>query len=304
MKAEFYQGQNLEAILIENVWIRAVPGKLSTTSDRDCFCKSITVIMESGQMSGVPWAFVKYADGQVEKYNLALVTGVSLGQDKEEQIDEVKEQVNKNYPAESTPYLISSHLLDRVLEKWSRYQQKVLSKEGGREKLLQDWSTHIDRMIRIDKIDPSEIIDVIEWAQDNDFWWKNILSTDKLRKQYDKLLIESGIGKVSKKDLVSPDLELTDLLLSTYKLRIDSKNFNPTSDQQEKFIEATKKMIKYFTSQKKSIVDKTMWVKYLFLCLEDKYTNCGDPLLPGHLSSDFTWNVLMPQYLVSLGVEE
>lgn len=52
---------------------------------------------------------------------------------------------------------------------------------------LQKWALHIDRMIRIDKRDPDRIRAVIEWSQWDDFWQNNILSTEKLRAQFDKL---------------------------------------------------------------------------------------------------------------------
>lgn len=60
---------------------------------------------------------------------------------------------------------------------------------------LQAWSKHIDLMVRIDKRDPKEIKQVIEWCQADSFWQDNILSTAKLRKQYDTLAL-----KMDKKD--------------------------------------------------------------------------------------------------------
>ena len=42
-------------------------------------------------------------------------------------------------------------------------------------------------MIRLDKRDPSVIEQVIIFAQKDLFWYKNILSGETLRKQYDKL---------------------------------------------------------------------------------------------------------------------
>ena len=44
-------------------------------------------------------------------------------------------------------------------------------------------------MLRIDKRSVEDIEAVIRWCQQDDFWHKNILSTDKLRKQFDKLYI-------------------------------------------------------------------------------------------------------------------
>lgn len=61
---------------------------------------------------------------------------------------------------------------------------------------LQTWATHIDYMIRLDKRDPGQIKEVIKWCQENNqpdgngfCWSRNILSTDKLRKQYDQLVM-------------------------------------------------------------------------------------------------------------------
>lgn len=52
---------------------------------------------------------------------------------------------------------------------------------------IDKWAVNIDRLIRLDKRDPNEIKSVIAWCQDNDFWQDNILSTKKLRDQFDQL---------------------------------------------------------------------------------------------------------------------
>ena len=41
-------------------------------------CKQITVIMENGQMAGVPWFLVEFEDKPTQKINGALVEGVEL----------------------------------------------------------------------------------------------------------------------------------------------------------------------------------------------------------------------------------
>lgn len=56
-----------------------------------------------------------------------------------------------------------------------------------KEPNLQEWAKHIDLMIRIDKREPTDIEKVIKFAQRDDFWWNNIKSTSKLRKQFDTL---------------------------------------------------------------------------------------------------------------------
>jgi hypothetical protein len=56
---------------------------------------------------------------------------------------------------------------------------------------FQNWAEHIDKMKRIDKRTESEIEGAIRWSQQDNFWKNNILSTDKLRKQYDKLYLRA-----------------------------------------------------------------------------------------------------------------
>ena len=60
----------------------------------------------------------------------------------------------------------------------------------AKEPNLQNWAVHIDRLIRLDNREPREIMKVIEWTQQDDFWKANILSTNKLRQQYPRLRLQ------------------------------------------------------------------------------------------------------------------
>lgn len=62
-----------------------------------------------------------------------------------------------------------------------------LRNPGFKEPNIQKWAGHVDRLIRIDKKTSVEIEQVVAWCQQDLFWQNNILSTDKLRKQYDAL---------------------------------------------------------------------------------------------------------------------
>jgi hypothetical protein len=62
---------------------------------------------------------------------------------------------------------------------------------------FQKWAIHVDRLIRIDGREPEEIETVIRWCQNDSFWRNNILSTEKLRKQFPQLVLkmkENGNG--------------------------------------------------------------------------------------------------------------
>ena len=63
---------------------------------------------------------------------------------------------------------------------------------------LQNWCTHIDRMIRLDNREPNEIKKVIEWSQKDSFWMTNILSTSKLRDKYDQLYMNMNKKETKK----------------------------------------------------------------------------------------------------------
>lgn len=52
------------------------------------------------------------------------------------------------------------------------------------------WASDMDKLIRIDKRQVAQIEAVIRWCQEDSFWYKNILSPQKLRKQYDKLVLQ------------------------------------------------------------------------------------------------------------------
>ena len=52
------------------------------------------------------------------------------------------------------------------------------------------WDKHFDYMLRIDKREFEEIKQVIAWAQADDFWHTNVRSPEKLRQQFDTLIIK------------------------------------------------------------------------------------------------------------------
>jgi hypothetical protein len=55
---------------------------------------------------------------------------------------------------------------------------------------LESWANTIRLMMERDQREGKEIQEVILWATKHHFWYKNILSADKLRKQFDRLLIQ------------------------------------------------------------------------------------------------------------------
>jgi hypothetical protein len=59
---------------------------------------------------------------------------------------------------------------------------------------LRGWCGEIDKMIRLDKRDPADIEQIIDWAQADDFWKANIMSGKKLREKFDRLTLQKQRG--------------------------------------------------------------------------------------------------------------
>lgn len=85
----------------------------------------------------------------------------------------------KKYSADSVEYALANLLYELIKENNPKFKTPNMD----------NWCGYVDKMIRIDKRSVEDIEAVIRWSQQDDFWHKNILSTDKLRKQFDKLYI-------------------------------------------------------------------------------------------------------------------
>ena len=89
------------------------------------------------------------------------------------------------------PKPIKTFLLDSIEYQLAEllFTEILKSNEGHKKPNLQTWSKEIDLMIRLEKRIPNKIKEVVLWCQRDSFWQSNILSTKKLRAQYDQLLI-------------------------------------------------------------------------------------------------------------------
>jgi transcriptional regulator with XRE-family HTH domain len=76
---------------------------------------------------------------------------------------------------------LAEHLLTRIRE----------NKPDFRQPNMQSWAGDIDLILRIDKRQPLEVHEIINFASRNDFWSRNILSPKKLRFHFDRLVMET-----------------------------------------------------------------------------------------------------------------
>lgn len=84
------------------------------------------------------------------------------------------------FDEETIEYQLSEMLYKNILDNDDKTKKPNLYK----------WAEHIDKLMRIDKRSVEDIKKVIDFATNDDFWMSNILSTNKLRKQFPKLILK------------------------------------------------------------------------------------------------------------------
>jgi len=104
-------------------------------------------------------------------------TGKGQPKDTNKKVNKVKAQ---SFPENSHQIELSKLLFQKIREREPNFKKPDFQK----------WGIHIERMIRLDERTPEEIKTVIIWCQKDDFWQSNILSTQKLRKQFSQLLLK------------------------------------------------------------------------------------------------------------------
>ncbi len=86
---------------------------------------------------------------------------------------------NNNYMSDSNEYRLAAYLFGYIKK----------NNEKAKEPNLQKWAKQFDYILRIDNRELEEVKQLIKFCQTDSFWYKNILSPEKLRKQYDRLLL-------------------------------------------------------------------------------------------------------------------
>lgn len=159
---------------------------------RDCGYIKITT-----QKKGVLWDRKIYLNYNYEAPDAGLR---STGCDASEAPLAVQEQdKNKQYKKEESVPSPSAQRLATFL-----YEKVKARNEKMRKPNLDKWAKDIDKLLkpnrnRSEPYTTAQVQAVIEWAHNDDFWHKNILSGESLNKKMDRLVIEKAGEKKSKK---------------------------------------------------------------------------------------------------------
>lgn len=100
---------------------------------------------------------------------------------KKEKKEKNDKEIRSKYKFETHHMELAEHLLMQIKENYPDFK----------EPNLKSWAVTFRLMIDRDKRKSDAIKNCIDWVTGHDFWHKNILSADKLRKQYDRLCIEA-----------------------------------------------------------------------------------------------------------------
>ena len=113
--------------------------------------------------------------------------GVSTDIKPQSKVKETKER--KTFAKDSVEFDIARHLLMRLRDRNPEHKQPN----------MQTWSSDADKILRIDKRNPVEVKAVIDWCQNDKFWYKNVMSISTLRDKYDRLKVQMNEGAPKKK---------------------------------------------------------------------------------------------------------
>jgi phage replication O-like protein O len=115
--------------------------------------------------------------------------------------ERTKENIKKNtrqpktYDEENTYFKMALYFFDKV---------SVVAKEAGVEHLikrvnLQKWADDFRKLVEIDEVtDKKQILSLMEWVTQDDFWKTNVLSAKKFRVKFGELAIKMNAAKKPK----------------------------------------------------------------------------------------------------------
>lgn len=113
--------------------------------------------------------------------------------DKNEKNDKNDKNINKRHKFETCDMRLAELFYQKILE----------NNPGHKKPNLEKWANDIRLMRERDERTEEQIEYLINWTQQHEFWHTNILSPEKLRKQFDKLVLQVKQEKKSK-DNVTP----------------------------------------------------------------------------------------------------
>lgn len=129
--------------------------------------------------NGTPSPLQKGTDSPKQYHRLPETTSKTTTENSGKS-ESTSHKSNHKFSKGSIEYRLAMYLFGKI--KQNNPEHKKLT-----ESQKQKWADNIRLMIQLDNRSPQKIKNMIDWCQADDFWKQNILSTAKLRKQYDTM---------------------------------------------------------------------------------------------------------------------
>jgi hypothetical protein len=198
-------------------------------------------------------------------------------------------------------YILASALLNLIRKNKKHYSKiaRHVSTEKDEENTLSRWAKDFDMLLTRDAIAFDEAVNVLKWCQKDTFWQGQILSGNKFRKQYETLQHAMNGGSTGGYGLPDEHPEVTEKVVKAYGWLINNPQWKPNRYQMPKFIEAAERVVAFIDDRGRGLTVDEL-VTYLRDCLQKHYREKDEIVHPGNMKSDYTWDVLIPQYLENI----
>ena len=105
----------------------------------------------------------------------------------EKELDIDKEIEPNNSQQSQKRYADDSQYMKAAVYLFERIKERLPNKK---EPDFQKWADEVRKTIELDGVPIERYKQVLDWSQNDDFWQANILSTNKLRKQFDTIYLQ------------------------------------------------------------------------------------------------------------------
>ena len=140
----------------------------------------------------------------------------------EKELDIDKEIEPNNSQQSQKRYADDSQYMKAAVYLFEKIKERLPNKK---EPDFQKWADEVRKTVELDGIPIERYKEVLDWSQNDDFWQANILSTNKLRKQFDTIYLQMQRDKKQKPQKVTfqntrnsqEDTEITPEMMKAYE---------------------------------------------------------------------------------------
>lgn len=223
---------------------------------------------------------------------------------KDEQVNQISEvedattESEVQVEAETDGYILACALLKLIRRNKKFYTRiaRFFSPEKEEEGLRR-WAKDFDLLLTRDAVPFNEAVEVLKWCQKDEFWQGQILSGGNFRKHFETLKHAMAGGSTGGFGLPDEHPDITEKVVKAYGWLINNSKWKPKQYQIKKFIDAAERVVAFIDIHNDRGLTVDELIGYLKSCLQEHYREKGDMVYPGNMGNDYTWGVLLPQYL-------